>query len=106
MSILTGDLSCSNLKTGAGAFGNPREFRCTGGEIVTLEALCDGYNNCTSGEDERNLICEGKLYRYIFGASVSEPHTSEFNATISVCLFVSYVMPNLCYNFDFCVIPE
>ena len=29
----------------------------------------------------------------IIGASVSEPHTSEFNAAISVCLFVSYVMP-------------
>ena len=46
----------------------------------------------------------------MIGASVSEPHTSEFNAAISVrlsvCLFVSYVMPNVCYNFDFCVIPE
>ena len=27
----------------------------------------------------------------IIGASVSEPHTSEFNAAISVCLFVSLV---------------
>ena len=52
----------SSTDTGAGVFGNPREFRCTGGEIVMLDALCDGFNNCTSGEDERNLICESKLY--------------------------------------------
>ena len=45
-------------------FGNPREFRCTGGEIIPLEALCDGFSNCTtcSGEDERSAICESKLY--------------------------------------------
>ena len=48
--------------TGAGDFGNPREFRCTGGEIFMLDALCDGFNNCTSGEDERSIICESKLF--------------------------------------------
>ena len=37
-------------------------FRCTGGEFVQLEGLCDGFNNCTSGEDERSLLCESKLY--------------------------------------------
>ena len=52
----------SSTDTGDGVFGNPREFRCTGGESVMLEALCDGFNNCTSGEDERNLLCESKLY--------------------------------------------
>ena len=47
--------------TGTGQFGAQRMFRCSGGKIIQLEALCDGFNNCT-GEDETNLICESKLY--------------------------------------------
>ena len=48
--------------TGAGMFGNPREYRCQGGGGVQLEALCDGFRNCTIGDDERAIICESKLY--------------------------------------------
>ena len=52
----------SSTDTGAGVFGPPREFRCAGASLVFAEALCDGFNNCPSGEDERNLLCESKLY--------------------------------------------
>ena len=37
-------------------------FRCTGEEAVTLDLLCDGINQCAGGQDERNFICESKLY--------------------------------------------
>ena len=52
----------SSYDTGTGVFGDPRAFRCIGGEVVQLQALCDGFNNCTSGEDERTILCESKLY--------------------------------------------
>ena len=51
----------SSTDIGFGVFGNPREFRCTGGEIIQLNLLCDGVNQCTSGEDEKALICESKF---------------------------------------------
>ena len=54
----------STTDTGAGSFGTPRTFRCLGveNETVTLEALCDGFNNCTNGQDEINPLCTSKLY--------------------------------------------
>ncbi len=47
--------------TGSGEFGNIGEFRCTDGAIILLDALCNGFNDCVDGEDERSIICESKL---------------------------------------------
>ncbi len=54
--------SLQRTDAGVGLFGNPREFRCTGEEIVQLGALCDGIDQCGFGVDERSFICESKLY--------------------------------------------
>ena len=49
-----------------------------------------------------NVSIYSLLYVYcIIAVCASEPHSSEFNATISVCLSVWYVMLNLCYNLRF-----
>ena len=37
-------------------------LRCTNNEMATLDELCDGINDCTSGQDEVGIICESKLY--------------------------------------------
>ena len=39
-------------------------FRCTNTEVVTLDLLCDGINQCTGGQDEVGFICESKLYSH------------------------------------------
>ena len=36
-------------------------LRCTNNEIATLDELCDGMNDCTSGQDEVGIICESRL---------------------------------------------
>ena len=37
-------------------------FRCTNTEVLTLNLLCDGINDCAGGQDEVGVICESKLY--------------------------------------------
>ena len=36
-------------------------FQCTNTEVITLDLLCDGTNQCAGGQDEVLFICESKL---------------------------------------------
>lgn len=35
-------------------------YFCTNGSMIELEKLCDGNNDCVSGTDETNVICQSK----------------------------------------------
>ena len=39
-------------------------FRCGNGQIISLDLICNGDDDCESGEDETNSICDSKLVEY------------------------------------------
>ncbi|CAF3470792.1 unnamed protein product [Rotaria sp. Silwood1] len=46
-------------------------FICKNGQNISWTFVCDGYNQCIDGSDERNCYCQGDVYACLQGNNVS-----------------------------------
>ncbi|CAF1310018.1 unnamed protein product [Adineta steineri] len=46
-------------------------FICQNGENISWTSVCDGFNQCIDGSDERNCYCQGDTYACLQGNNVS-----------------------------------